>query len=208
MIKLKEVVVVEGRYDKNTLSQILEATIIETHGFGIFSDKELLSMLRRLAETRGLVVMTDSDGAGFMIRNHLKGAIDPQYVKHAYIPDVLGKEKRKSSPSREGKLGVEGMTREVILQALSRAGVAFDETENSISRRFSPPESEPITKTDLYELGLSGGSGSAEKRQMLIKQLGLPERLTSNALLEVLNALMKREDFFELFDENGSLKAK
>lgn len=201
MIKLKEVVVVEGRYDKNTLSQILEATIIETHGFGIFSDKELLSMLRRLAETRGLVVMTDSDGAGFMIRNHLKGAIDPQYVKHAYIPDVLGKEKRKSSPSREGKLGVEGMTREVILQALRRAGVAFDETEN-------PPESEPITKTDLYELGLSGGSGSAEKRQMLIKQLGLPERLTSNALLEVLNALMKREDFFELFDENGSLKAK
>ncbi len=201
MIKLKEVVVVEGRYDKNTLSQILEATIIETHGFGIFSDKELLSMLRRLAETRGLVVMTDSDGAGFMIRNHLKGAIDPQYVKHAYIPDVLGKEKRKSSPSREGKLGVEGMTREVILQALSRAGVAFDETEN-------PPESEPITKTDLYELGLSGGSGSAEKRQMLIKQMGLPERLTSNALLEVLNALMKREDFFELFDENGSLKAK
>ena len=201
MIKLKEVVVVEGRYDKNTLSQILEATIIETHGFGIFSDNELLSMLRRLAETRGLVVMTDSDGAGFMIRNHLKGAIDPQYVKHAYIPDVLGKEKRKSSPSREGKLGVEGMTREVILQALSRAGVAFDETEN-------PPESEPITKTDLYELGLSGGSGSAEKRQMLIKQLGLPERLTSNALLEVLNALMKREDFFELFDENGSLKAK
>ena len=201
MIKLKEVVVVEGRYDKNTLSQILEATIIEAHGFGIFSDKELLSMLRRLAETRGLVVMTDSDGAGFMIRNHLKGAIDPQYVKHAYIPDVLGKEKRKSSPSREGKLGVEGMTREVILQALSRAGVAFDETEN-------PPESEPITKTDLYELGLSGGSGSAEKRQMLIKQLGLPERLTSNALLEVLNALMKREDFFELFDENGSLKAK
>ena len=158
-------------------------------------------MLRRLAETRGLVVMTDSDGAGFMIRNHLKGAIDPQYVKHAYIPDVLGKEKRKSSPSREGKLGVEGMTREVILQALSRAGVAFDETEN-------PPESEPITKTDLYELGLSGGSGSAEKRRMLIKQLGLPERLTSNALLEVLNALMKREDFFELFDENGSLKAK
>ena len=201
MIKLKEVVVVEGRYDKNTLSQILEATIIETHGFGIFSDKELLSMLRRLAETRGLVVMTDSDGAGFMIRNHLKGAIDPQYVKHAYIPDVLGKEKRKSSPSREGKLGVEGMTREVILQALSRAGVAFDETEN-------PPESEPITKTDLYELGLSGGSGSAEKRQMLIMQMGLPERLTSNALLEVLNALMKREDFFELFDENGSLKAK
>ena len=201
MIKLKEVVVVEGRYDKNTLSQILEATIIETHGFGIFSDKELLSMLRRLAETRGLVVMTDSDGAGFMIRNHLKGAIGPQYVKHAYIPDVLGKEKRKSSPSREGKLGVEGMTREVILQALSRAGVAFDETEN-------PPESEPITKTDLYELGLSGGSGSAEKRQMLIKQMGLPERLTSNALLEVLNALMKREDFFELFDENGSLKAK
>ena len=201
MIKLKEVVVVEGRYDKNTLSQILEATIIETHGFGIFSDKELLSMLRRLAETRGLVVMTDSDGAGFMIRNHLKGAIDPKYVKHAYIPDVLGQEKRKSSPSREGKLGVEGMTREVILQALRRAGVAFDETEN-------PPESEPITKTDLYELGLSGGSGSAEKRQMLIKQLGLPERLTSNALLEVLNALMKREDFFELFDENGSLKAK
>ena len=169
MIKLKEVVVVEGRYDKNTLSQILEATIIETHGFGIFSDKERLSMLRRLAETRGLVVM--SDGAGFMIRNHLKGAIDPQYVKHAYIPDVLGKEKRKSSPSREGKLGVEGMTREVILQALSRAGVAFDETEN-------PPESEPIREYCISPVN--------KKRSRSFEAESLPSLVSSSGAISVI----------------------
>lgn len=191
MIKINEVIIVEGRYDKNTLSQIIDGTIIETEGFGIFSDKEKLNLFRRLAEIRGLVVLTDSDGAGFVIRNYLKGAIDPKYVKHAYIPDVLGKEKRKSSPSKEGKLGVEGMSREILLSAFQRAGV-------SVSEASGENKSEPITKTDLYEAGLSGGIGSREKRLELLKRLSLPSRLSPNAMLDVLNALMTRLEFLEL----------
>ncbi len=194
MIKVREVIIVEGRYDKNTLSQIIDGTIIETEGFGIFSDRERLALFRRLAQARGLVVLTDSDGAGFVIRNYLKGAIDPKYVKHAYIPDVMGKEKRKSSPSKEGKLGVEGMSREVIVSALTRAGVSIDESVNDC-------KTESITKTDLFELGLSGGKGSSEKRQALLKKLRLPSKLSSNAMLDVLNALMTREEFIRL-EEN------
>ena len=193
MIKVNEVIIVEGRYDKNTLSQIIDGTIIETEGFGIFSDKQKLALFRRLAETRGLVVLTDSDGAGFVIRNYLKGAIDPKYVKHAYIPEVLGKEKRKSSPSKEGKLGVEGMSREVIVSALTRAGVNIDEAE-------SGSKTEIITKTDLFELGLSGGKGSSEKRQALLKKLLLPSKLSPNAMLDVLNALMTRDEFIKLLE--------
>lgn len=191
MIKVREVIIVEGRYDKNTLSQIIDGTIIETEGFGIFSDREKLALFRRLAEARGLVVLTDSDGAGFIIRNYLKGAIDPQYVKHAYIPDVMGKEKRKSSPSKEGKLGVEGMSREVIVSALTRAGVSIDESANDC-------KAEPITKNDLFELGLSGAKGSGEKRQALMKKLQLPSKLSPNAMLDVLNALMTREEFIKM----------
>jgi len=191
MIHVNEVIVVEGRYDKNTLSQIVDGTIIETEGFGIFSDKQKLALFRRLAETRGLVVLTDSDGAGFVIRNYLKGAIDPKYVKHAYIPDILGKEKRKSSPSKEGKLGVEGMSREIIVSALTRAGVSFDEA-------LSQDKTELITKTDLFELGLSGGKGSSEKRQELLTKLRLPSKLSPNAMLDVLNALMTRDEFIKM----------
>ena len=193
MIKVNEVIVVEGRYDKNTLSQIIDGTIIETEGFGIFSDKEKLALFRRLAETRGLVVLTDSDGAGFVIRNYLKGAIDPQYVKHAYIPDVFGKEKRKSSPSKEGKLGVEGMSREVIVSALTRAGVSINES-------LGDNKTEYITKADLYEFGLSGGRGSSEKRRALLKKMLLPSKLSSNAMLDVLNVLMTRDEFIKLFE--------
>jgi len=191
MIKVNEVIVVEGRYDKNTLSQIVDGTIIETEGFGIFSDKEKLALFRRLAETRGLVVLTDSDGAGFLIRNYLKGAIDTKYVKHAYIPDISGKEKRKSAPSKEGKLGVEGMSRELIIAALVNAGVSVDEAEGGKGK-------DPITKPDLYEAGLSGGRGSADKRQKLLKKLELPAKLSPNAMLDVLNALMTREGFLKL----------
>lgn len=191
MIHVSEIIVVEGRYDKNTLSQIIDGTIIETEGFGIFSDKDKLALFRRLAETRGLVVLTDSDGAGFVIRNYLKGAIDPKYVKHAYIPDVLGKEKRKNSPSKEGKLGVEGMSREIIISALTRAGVSIDET-------LDENKTEPITKTDLFELGLSGGKGSSEKRLELLKKLRLPSKLSPNAMLDVLNVLMTRDELFKL----------
>jgi ribonuclease M5 len=185
MVKIREVIVVEGRYDKNTLSQIVDATILETSGFGIMKDKAQLSLLRRAAKSRGLIVMTDSDGAGFVIRNFLKGAIDPKYVKHAYIPDVYGKEKRKAAPGREGKLGVEGMRPDVVLESLRRAGATIEgETiENSYG----------LTKLDLVELGLSGGAESSKKRLLLLKRLNLPEHMSANAMLQALNLLYSRE---------------
>ena len=180
MIRIREAIIVEGRYDKNTLAQIVDAPILETSGFGIFHDSQRLALLRRLAETRGIIVLTDSDGAGFVIRNYLRGAIDPAQVKHAYIPDVAGKERRKRTASKEGKLGVEGMRPEVLLEALRRAGAR-------------------ITKADLYAAGLTGGLDSRAARQRLLTQLDLPEHLSTNALLEVLNALMTREAFQNLY---------
>lgn len=186
MISVKEVIVVEGRYDKNTLSQVFDAVIVETSGFGLFKDVEKLALLRRLAEKRGLVVLTDSDGAGFVIRNYIKGAIDPALVKMAYIPDVPGKERRKSSPSKEGKLGVEGMSAEVLIAALRRAGATLG-GETATHRTGG------ITKATLYELGLSGRPDSAARRRELLKKLDLPEKLGANALLDVLNALYDEE---------------
>lgn len=188
MHSVREVIVVEGRYDKNTLSQVVDAVVIETSGFGIFNDAEKRKLLQTMAEARGLIVLTDSDGAGFMIRNYIKGCVDPKLVKHAYIPDIYGKERRKSAPSREGKLGVEGMKPQVLLDALMRAGATFDDEEN---KKAAPR----ISKADMYARGLSGRDGSAEKRARLIKQLGLPERLTADGLLDVLNATMSREEF-------------
>ena len=186
MISVKEVIVVEGRYDKNTLSQVFDAVIVETSGFGLFKDGEKLALLRRLAEKRVLVVRTDSDGAGFVIRNYIKGAIDPALVKMAYIPDVPGKERRKSSPSKEGKLGVEGMSAEVLIAALRRAGATLG-GETATHRTGG------ITKATLYELGLSGRPDSAARRRELLKKLDLPEKLGANALLDVLNALYDEE---------------
>lgn len=186
MISVKEVIVVEGRYDKNTLSQVFDAVIVETSGFGLFKDREKLALLRRLAEKRGLVVLTDSDGAGFVIRNYIKGAIDPALVKMAYIPDVPGKERRKSSPSKEGKLGVEGMSAEVLIAALRRAGATLG-GETATHRTGG------ITKATLYEMGLSGRPDSAARRRELLKKLDLPEKLGANALLDVLNALYDEE---------------
>ncbi len=193
MRKIREVVVVEGRYDKNTLSQVVDAVILETSGFGIFNDKEKRKLLQTLAEKRGIIVLTDSDGAGFLIRNHIKGLVDPALVKHAYIPDIPGKERRKAKASREGKLGVEGMRPQVLLDALTRAGATFEDETNSGSN------SPRITKADLYALGLSGGAGSAQKRLKLQSELELPERLSADALLDVLNALMDREALFQRF---------
>ena len=190
MIHIDEVIVVEGRYDKNTLSQLVDATIVETDGFGVFSNAEKLALLRRLADERGLVVLTDSDGAGFVIRNFLKGAIDPARVKHAYIPDVRGKEKRKARPGKEGKLGVEGMKPEVLLAALERAGVNALETQSVPAPR--------LTKAELYAFGLSGRPDSAARRAALLQKLGLPERLAPNALPDVLNALYSREQLLAL----------
>ena len=186
MVKIKEAIVVEGRYDKNTLSQILDASILETSGFGIFKDKQRLSLLRRIAETRGLIVFTDSDGAGFVIRNHIKSAIPGKYLKHAYIPDIYGKEKRKAAPGREGKLGVEGMTKEVILESLRRAGATI-EGEKSVPVR-------QITKQDLMELGLSGTPEASANRLKLLKHLNLPEHMSPNAMLQALNLLYNLEE--------------
>ena len=191
MHSVREVIVVEGRYDKNALSQVVDAVIIETSGFGIFNDAEKRKLLQTMAEARGLIVLTDSVGAGFVIRNYIKGCVDPKLVKHAYIPDIYGKERRKSAPSREGKLGVEGMKPQVLLDALIRAGATFDDEEN---KKTAPR----ISKADMYARGLSGREGSAEKRAQLIKQLGLPERLTADGLLDVLNATMSREEFLTL----------
>ena len=187
--QVKEVIVVEGRYDKNTLSQVVDATILETRGFGIFKDKEMAALLRRLAAERGLILLTDSDGAGFVIRNHLRGILPPQQVKHAYIPDRYGKERRKRTGGKEGKLGVEGMEPAVLLEALARAGATFLDGEPREAGR-------PITKADLMDLGLVG-PGSTQRRAELLKKLDLPEHLTPHALREVLNLLDTREDFLE-----------
>ena len=186
MVRIREAIVVEGRYDKNTLSQIVDAPILETSGFGIFKDKKQMELLRKVAKLRGLIVFTDSDGAGFVIRNHLKSAIDGRFLKHAYIPDIPGKERRKSAPGKEGKLGVEGMSPEIILQALRRAGATI-EGENVPSRNS-------ITKQDLMELGLSGGANSAEKRRKLLQNLDLPEHMSANAMLQALNLLYSLEE--------------
>ncbi len=182
MIKLEQAIVVEGKYDKNTLSQLVDAPIFETNGFGVMKDRALVALLRRAAETRGLIVLTDSDGAGFVIRNYLKSVLPAQGVFHAYIPDVYGKERRKDKPGKEGKLGVEGMRPEVLRKALENAGIRERETER--------PQ---ITKTDLFLCGLSGGKGSGARRGELMRQLGLPEHLGTNAFLDALNLLMTRE---------------
>lgn len=185
MVRIREAIVVEGRYDKNTLSQIVDAPILETNGFGIFKDKKQLELLRKVAKARGLIVFTDSDGAGFVIRNHLKSAIDGRCLKHAYIPDIPGKERRKSAPGREGKLGVEGMSREIILEALRRAGATIEGED--------APTRNGITKQDLMELGLSGGTNSAERRRKLLQKLDLPEHMSANAMLQALNLLYSAE---------------
>ena len=188
MQSVKEVIVVEGRYDKNTLRQVVDAVVIETSGFGIFNDAQKQKLLRRMAEARGLIVLTDPDGAGFVIRNFIKSCVPPERLKQAYVPDIRGKEKRKARPSREGKLGVEGMRAEILTEALRRAGATFEDAQ-------SPRAGQMITKADLYRLGLSGRENSARKRAELIRELDLPEHLSADALLDVLNATMSREEF-------------
>lgn len=187
--RIEEVIVVEGRYDRNMLLQVVDATVVETGGFSVFNDREKLAFLRKLAQKRGLILLTDSDGAGFVIRNYLKGAIPTEQVKQAYIPDIPGKERRKRKAGKEGKLGVEGMTPEILLQALRRGGATF-------AGEAAPSTAVPITKADLLDRGLIG-PGSTQKRQQLLKNLELPEHLTPNALLETLNLLMSREEFYE-----------
>ena len=191
MLKIREAIVVEGRYDKNTLSQLVDTLILETKGFGIFKDEERLGLLRRLAAERGLIILTDSDGAGFVIRNFLKGAIDPALVKHAYVPDLMGKERRKRQPGKEGKLGVEGMSQQVLEQVLRQAGATILGETPRQTRQAS------LTKADLYACGLAGGAGSREKRQRLLEKLDLPAHLTPNAMLPVLSALYDRQTLLD-----------
>jgi ribonuclease M5 len=192
MRRVKEAIVVEGRYDKNALSQVVDAVILETAGFGVFKDGEKLELLRRLAEKQGLIIFTDPDGAGFVIRNFLKGAIPKQQVKHAYIPDIYGKERRKRAPGKEGKLGVEGVSPQILLEALTRAGATFLDEEGSAAPRGE------WTPADLYALGLTGRPDSAQRRKELLAKLGLPERMNTKALLVVLGALYSPEELKEL----------
>ena len=186
MIRIREAIVVEGRYDKNTLAQIVDAPIFETSGFGIFKDKQQLALLRQVAQKRGLIALTDSDGAGFVIRNHLKSVIPASQLKHAYIPDIAGKERRKAAPGKEGKLGVEGMRPEILLEALRKAGATV-EGECGFAKTG-------ITKQTLMELGLSGGPDSSEKRKKLLQKLGLPEHMSANAMVQALDLLYSKEE--------------
>ena len=193
MVSSREAIVVEGRYDKNTLSQIVDAAIFQTEGFGIMNNKEQLMLLRLVAKKRGLIVFTDADGAGFVIRNFLKSAIPGQYLKHAYTPDILGKERRKDKPGKEGKLGVEGMDPEVILEALRRAGATFGTAQQNSHGG--------ITKADFMVLGLSGGKNSSLLRAKLLKHLEFPEHMSANAMLQALNVLYDREDLQKMIDQ-------
>lgn len=190
MIRIREAVIVEGKYDKIKLSSLIDGLIIETKGFGIFKDRERRALIRRLAETRGILVITDSDGAGFVIRNFLSGIVPPGTVKHAYIPELRGKEPRKEKASKEGLLGVEGVPKEVLLASLAKAGVGCEEGEKQ-------EKSGGITKSDLYAVGLSGKEQSAERRRVLLSDLHLPQKLSANGLLDVLNFIMTREEFYQ-----------
>lgn len=193
MIKIDRAVIVEGKYDKIKLSSILDAVIIETDGFGIFNDKEKQALIRRLAETKGILILTDSDSAGFKIRSFIKGIVPSEQIINAYIPDIFGKEKRKTEASKEGKLGVEGVKPQVIAEALEKAGVFCEEVEDY--------ERRTITKLDLYDDGLSGGAGSDALRKKLLKHLNLPEKLTANALLQIINTFLTFEEYKKAVEE-------
>ncbi|MBR4890211.1 MAG: DUF4093 domain-containing protein [Clostridia bacterium] len=189
MIKIKEAVIVEGKYDKIKLSGILDTVIIETDGFAIFKDKEKQKLIRFLSEKRGIIIMTDSDSAGFKIRNFINGITKSNNIKNVYMPDIYGKEKRKTESSKEGKLGVEGMKTDVIISALNKAGVLCSENEKTNGKE--------ITHTDFFEDGVSGGENSSEIRKMLAKELELPERISSSSLLKIINSYMTYDEYKE-----------
>ena len=198
MIRVKEAILVEGRYDKIKLASLVDGVILEAGGFSLFRDREKLAYLKRLAKERGLILLTDSDGAGFVIRGKLSSHIPPEHLKHAYIPDVYGKERRKAKPSKEGKLGVEGMDLATLRAALERAGATILEGE---AAPRPANQGEPVTKSDLFQLGLSGKADSAQRRKELQRALALPERLSANGLVQAINALYSREEFLRLAGE-------
>lgn len=193
MIKLKEAVIVEGRYDKIKLKNLIDAPIIETNGFRIFNDKERRDMIRQIADRRGILIMTDSDGAGLVIRNFLNGAVDKSKIKHCYIPQLEGKEKRKEQKSKEGYLGVEGVPDDVIIEAIRKSGATVIGEEAA--------QTNEITKADLFTLGLTGSSNSAQKRKKLLKKLNMPDYLSTNAMLTALNCLYSLEELKSLLYE-------
>lgn len=192
MLHIEQAVIVEGKYDKIKLSSILDAVIITTNGFSVMKNKEKLEIIRFYAQNKGIIILTDSDSAGFKIRNYLKGAIKNGKIINVYVPDIFGKEKRKAVPSKEGKLGVEGIDKEIILDAFKKAGViSYDKDADN----------DPITRIDLYECGLSGGENSSEKRKVLLQQLGMPQLLTTTGMLEILNTMMSRSEFYDFIDK-------
>ncbi|MGN0501072.1 MAG: toprim domain-containing protein [Ruminococcus sp.] len=194
MLKIKEAIIVEGRYDKIKLKNLVDTAIIETNGFRVFSDKEKQSLIRRIADTRGILVFTDSDSAGFVIRNFLRGTVDKSKIKHCYIPQINGKEKRKAHTSKEGFLGVEGVSEEVIVEAIRKSGATIIGEEQENAR-------EEVTKADLYRLGLTGRENSEKLRKALLKYLGMPSYLTANAMLSAINCLYSLEELRKIVDE-------
>ena len=193
MIKLKEAVIVEGRYDKIKLKNLIDAPIIETNGFRIFNDKERRDMIRQIADKRGILIMTDSDGAGLVIRNFLNGAVDKAKIKHCYIPQLEGKEKRKEQKSKEGFLGVEGVPDDVIIEAIRKSGATVIGEEAA--------QTNEITKADLFSLGLTGTANSAQKRKKLLKTLNMPDYLSTNAMLTALNCLYSLEELKSVLND-------
>lgn len=189
MIKINQAVIVEGKYDKIKLSSILDAVIIETDGFGIFKDKEKQKFIRMIARKKGIIVLTDSDSGGFVIRSFLSGIVDSDKITHVYIPDIFGKEKRKAAPSKEGKLGVEGIDKEIILEAFRKAGITSENVNGENSEKIE------VTKTDLFEDEICGKENSSEKRKQLLKKLALPERMSANAMLKVINSYLTYDDY-------------
>lgn len=193
MIKTDKIIIVEGRYDKIKLSSIVDAVIIETEGFGIFKNKEKQRMIRRLAQSSGIVILTDSDSAGFMIRSFITSFVPKEYITNVYIPDIYGKEKRKDTASKEGKLGVEGISAQVLTEAFEKAGIGVSECEKADKRA--------VTLNDFYEDGLTGSADSKAKRKELLKKLDLPERMSTKALLEIINIFLTYEQYKEIVQE-------
>lgn len=210
MLKIKEAIIVEGKYDKIRLSSIVDAPIIETNGFRIFSDKEKQKLIRKIAEVRGILVLTDSDGAGFVIRNFLKGSIETDKVKHCYIPQIKGKEKRKAQHSKEGFFGVEGIDNSILLDAIKKSGATIlsdygenteDKSEEESDYKNTNNKNKELTKADLFSLGLTGTKNAENNRKRLLKHLDMPTYLSTNAMLTVLNCLYSPEEVYEILQD-------
>lgn len=192
MIKIDKVIIVEGRYDKIKLSSMIDGIIIETEGFGIFKDKDKQKLIRKLAETKGIAILTDSDSAGFVIRSFITSIVPKEYITNVYIPDIYGKEKRKDSPSKEGKLGVEGVSAEILKEAFKKAGIGVSQSETN--------ERKKITLNDFFDDGLTGDTQSKRKRTDLLKKLDLPERMSTKAMLDILNTFITYDEYKKLVE--------